>query len=79
MPLNYQIERLDINDLDAIELEVNPSHDLVRALVRHIKDQRFEMAEMEVEFQSLMASALDGLVDNAAKVEKTYVINRQAS
>jgi hypothetical protein len=79
MPLNYQIERLDINDLDAIELEVNPSHDLVRALVRCIKDQRYEMAEMEVEFQSLMASALDGLVDNAAKVEKTYVINRQAS
>ena len=79
MPLSYQIDRLDVNDLDAIELEVNPSHDLVRALVRCIKDQRDEIAEMEVEFDSLMASAVDGIVDNAAKVEKQYVSGRQVS
>lgn len=79
MPLNYQIDRLDINDLDAIELEVNPSHDLVRALVRRIKDQRDEIADMEVEFNSLMASAVDGIVDNAARVEETYVSQRQLS
>lgn len=79
MPLNYQIDRLDVNDLDAIELEVNPTHDLVRALVRCIKDQRDEIAEMEVEFDSLMASAVDGIVDNAAKVEKQYVSGRQVS
>jgi len=79
MPLSYQIDRLDVNDLDAIELEVNPTHDLVRALVRCIKDQRHEIAEMEVEFDSLMASAVDGIVDNAAKVEKQYVSGRQVS
>jgi hypothetical protein len=79
MRLSYQIDRLDVNDLDAIELEVNPSHDLVRALVRRIKDQRDQIAEMEVEFDSLMASAVDGIVDNAAKVEKKYVSGRQVS
>lgn len=53
MPLNYQIDRLDWNDLDAIELEVNPSHDLVRALVRCIRDHRWEISLMEDEFDSL--------------------------
>jgi len=79
MPLSYQIDRLDVNDLDAIELEVNPSHDLVRALVRCIKDQRDEIAEMEIEFDSLLASAFDSLFDNAAAVEKQYVSGRQVS
>jgi len=52
----YQIDRLDMNDLDAIELELNPSHDLVRALVRLIKDQRNEMSDMECEFLSLLST-----------------------
>lgn len=56
MPLSYQIDRLDMNDLDAIELEVNPSHDLVRALVRCIKEQRHEMDDMEGEFLSLLST-----------------------
>ena len=56
MPLSYQIDRLDTNDLDAIELEVNPSHDLVRALVRCIKEQRNEMDDMEGEFLSLLSA-----------------------
>ena len=56
MPLSYQIDRLDRNDLDAIELEVNPSHDLVRALVRRIKDQEHDIAEIEDEFESLRSS-----------------------
>lgn len=52
----YQLDRLDMNDLDAIELELNPSHDLVRALVRLIKDQRNEMSDMECEFLSLLST-----------------------
>ena len=56
MPLSYQIDLLDRNDLDAIELEVNPSHDLVRALVRRIKDQEYDIAQIEDEFESLRLS-----------------------
>ncbi len=56
MPLNYQIDRLDLNDLDAIELEVNPSHDLVRALVRRIREQNDDIRTIEGEFESLVAS-----------------------
>lgn len=56
MQLNYQIDRLDLNDLDAIELEVNPSHDLVRALVRRIREQNDDIRTIESEFESLLAS-----------------------
>ncbi len=56
MPLNYQIDRLDLNDLDAIELEVNPSHDLVRALVQRIREQNDDIRTIESEFESLVAS-----------------------
>jgi len=56
MQLNYQIDRLDLNDLDAIELEVNPSHDLVRALVRRIREQNDDIRTIESEFESLVAS-----------------------
>lgn len=65
MPLSYQIDRLDRNDLDAIELEPNPSHELVRALIKRINDQAHDIAQIEDEFESLRLSC-DHLHEDAA-------------
>ena len=51
---SYQLERLNDTDLLNIELEINPSHELVRALVRRIRDQEKQIDVMEDEFQSLL-------------------------
>ena len=51
---SYQLERLNDTDLLNIELEVNPSHELVRALVRRIRDQEKQIDVMEAEFKSLL-------------------------
>jgi predicted nucleic acid-binding Zn-ribbon protein len=54
MPLNpYQIDRLDQNDLISIELEQNPTPELVRALVSAIKEHRRDIETIEMEFESL--------------------------
>ena len=51
---SYQMDRLNDTDLLNIELEVNPSHELVRALVRRIRDQEKQIDVMESEFKSLL-------------------------
>tara|TARA_R100001129_G_scaffold173313_1_gene144688 strand:+ start:5054 stop:5260 length:207 start_codon:yes stop_codon:yes gene_type:complete len=51
---SYQLERLNDTDLLNIELEINPSHELVRALVRRIREQEKQIDVMEDEFTSLL-------------------------